>query len=139
MAQLSGRSITLIGKWRLRVTLFPSNLSILSKITPGQCSLGLSKDLAKRSNLVDWSRSRRKFEHLRDVNFTPLPNPARISVLIGADCHDLMRGLETISGTKPDNPWAFKTPLGWSCLGPIEPRFPGDVTKPEVHSMIIND
>ncbi len=27
------------------------------------------KDLAKRSNVVDWSRSRRKFDHLRDVNF----------------------------------------------------------------------
>ncbi len=97
------------------------------------------KDLAKRSNVVDWSRTRKKFEHLRDVNFTPLPNPARISVLIGADCHDLMRGLETISGNKPDHPWAVKTPLGWTCLGPSEPKFPGDVTKAEVHSMIIND
>jgi hypothetical protein len=88
---------------------------------------------------VDWSRARKKFEHLRDVNFTPLPNPARISVLIGADYHVLMRGLETISGTKPDHPWAVQKPLGWTCLGPSEPRFPGDVTKAEVHSMIIND
>jgi hypothetical protein len=88
---------------------------------------------------VERSRSRKKFEHLRDVKFTPLPNPARISVLIGADYHDLMRGLGTISGTKPDHPWAVKTPLGWTCLGPSEHRFPGDVTKAEVHSMIIND
>jgi hypothetical protein len=48
------------------------------------------KDLAKRSNVVDWPRSRKKFEHLWDVKFTPLPNPARISILIGANCHDLM-------------------------------------------------
>jgi hypothetical protein len=95
-------------------------------------------DLAKRSNVVDWSRSRKKFEHLRDVNFTPLPNPARMSMLIGTDYHDLMRGLETISGTKQDHSWAVKTPLGWTCLGPSEPRFPGDVTKAEVHSTIIN-
>ncbi len=88
---------------------------------------------------MDWSRARKKFEHLRDVNFTPLPNPARISVLIGADYHDLMRGLETISGNKPDHPWAVQTPLGWTCLGPSEPKFPGDVTKVDVHSMIIND
>ncbi len=97
------------------------------------------KDLAKRSNVVDWSRSRKRFEHLRDVQFTPLPNPARISVLIGFDCHDLMRGLETISGTKPDHPWAVKTPMGCTCFGPSEPRFLGDVTKAEVQSMIIND
>ncbi len=88
---------------------------------------------------MDWSRARKKFEHLRDVNFTPLPNPARISVLIGAEYHDLMRGLETISGNKPDHPWAVQTPLGWTCLGPSEPKFPGDFTKAKVHSIIIND
>jgi len=97
------------------------------------------ENLAKRSNVVDWSRARKKFEHLRDVNFTPLPTPAKIDVLIGANCHDLMRSLEIISSKKPDHPWAVKTPLGWTCLGPSEPRFPGDVTKVEVHSMIIND
>jgi len=97
------------------------------------------ENLAKRSNVVDWSVARKKFEHLRDVKFTPLPTPAKIDVLIGADCHDLMRSLEIISSKKPDHPWAVKTPLGWTCLGPSEPRFPGEVTKAEVHSMIIND
>jgi hypothetical protein len=97
------------------------------------------ENLAKRSNVVDWSVARKKFEHLRDVKFTPLPIPAKIDILIGADCHDLMRSLEIISSKKPDHPWAVKTPLGWTCLGPSEPRFPGDVTKAEVHSMIIND
>jgi len=29
--------------------------------------------------------------------------------------------------------------LGWTCLAPSEPRFHGEVTKAEVHSMIIND
>ena len=77
--------------------------------------------------------------NIRDVNFTSLPTPAKIDVLIGADCHDLMRSLEIISSKKPDHPWAVKTPLGWTCLGPSEPRFPGEVTKAEVHSMIIND
>jgi hypothetical protein len=96
-------------------------------------------NLAKQSNVVDWSVARKKFEHLQDVNFTPLPTPAKIDVLIGADCHDLMRSLETISSKKPGHPWAVKMPLGWTCLGPSEPRFPGDVTKAEMHSMIIND
>ena len=88
---------------------------------------------------MNWSRSRKKFEHLRDVKFTPLTNPARISILIGADYHDLLRSLETFSGTKPDHPWDVKTPLVWTCLGPSEPRFLGYVTKAERHSMIIND
>ncbi len=83
--------------------------------------------------------ARKKFEQLRDVNFTSLPNPTRISVLIRADYNDLMRGLESISGTKPDHPWTVLTPLGWTCLGPSEPRFPGDVSKAKVHSMMIND
>jgi hypothetical protein len=96
-------------------------------------------NLAKRSNVVDWSVARKKFEHLWDVNFTPLPTPGNIDVLIDADCHDLMQSLETISSKKPDEPWAVKMPLGWTCLGPSEPKFPGDVTKAEVHSMIIND
>jgi hypothetical protein len=96
-------------------------------------------NLAKRSNVVDWSVARKKFEYLRDVNFTPLPTPAKTDVLIGADCHDLMRSLETIYSKMPDHPWVVKTPLGWTCLGPSEPRFPGDVTTAEVHSMIIND
>ncbi len=51
----------------------------------------------------------------------------------------MMRSLETISSKKPDHPWAVKMPLGWTCLGPSEPRFLGDVTTAEVHSMIIND
>ncbi len=76
--------------------------------------------------------ARKKFEHLRDVNFTSLPNPTRISVLIGADYNDLMRGLESISGTKPDHPSAVQISLGWTCFGPSVRRFPGDVTKAEV-------
>ena len=59
------------------------------------------KNLAKKSNVVDWSVARKKFEHLRDVNFTPLPTPAKIDVLISADCHNLMLSLETISSKKP--------------------------------------
>jgi len=62
------------------------------------------ENLANRSNVVGWSMARKKFEHLRDVKFTPLPTPAKIDVLIGADCHDLMRSLETISSKKPDHP-----------------------------------
>jgi hypothetical protein len=95
------------------------------------------ENLAKQSNVVDWSVARKKFEHLRDVNFTPLPTPAKIDVLIGANCHDLMRSLETISSKKSDHPWTVKMPLGWTCLRPSEPRFLEDVTK--VHSMIINN
>jgi hypothetical protein len=54
-------------------------------------------NLAKQSNVVDWSVARKKFEHHRDVNFTPLPTPAKIDVLIGGNCHDLMQSLDTIS------------------------------------------
>jgi hypothetical protein len=98
------------------------------------------ENLAKSNIVVDWSMARKKFEHLRDVSFTPLPTPAKIDVLIGANCHDLMRSLETISSKKPDHPWAVKMPLGGgTCLGPSEPRFPGHVTTTDVHSKIIND
>jgi len=38
-----------------------------------------------------------------------------------------------------DHPWAVNTFLGWTCLGPIESRFPGDAVHYKVYSMIIND
>jgi hypothetical protein len=55
---------------------------------------------------------------------------AKIDILIGADCHDAKLGNYLQQKAWP--------PMG-CCLGPSEPRFLGDVTTAEVHSMIIND
>jgi len=85
--------------------------------------------IVRKVNYVD-----RQVEVKSDLVSFELVNPNN-----NADCHDLMRSLETISSKKQDHPWAVKTPLGWTYFGPSEPRFPGDVTKAEVHSMIIND
>jgi len=98
------------------------------------------KDLAKRSGVVDWSEQKRKFEHLRDVPFVQLPKPAKIDVLIGTDNHALMRGIKVVSSANPEHPWAVKSPLGWTCVGPSEPKFKGDTSHSVwVHNILIRD
>jgi hypothetical protein len=69
------------------------------------------ENLAKSSNVVDWSKAKRKLEHIQVVTFTFLPTQAKIDVLNGANCHDLMRCFENISVKKSDHPWAVKMSL----------------------------
>ncbi len=96
------------------------------------------KDLVKRSGIIDWSKQKRKFEHLRDVKFVQLPQPAKIDVLF--DNHALMWGLKVVSSTNPEHPWAVKSPLGWTCVGPSEPKFKGDTSHSVwVHNILIRD
>jgi hypothetical protein len=97
------------------------------------------ENLAKKNNVVNLSRTKRKFELLQDFNCIPLPTKAKIDVLIGADYHELMQNLEVISSNKSDHLWAVKMLLGWTCLGPNESRFHGDALNTTVHSIIIND
>jgi hypothetical protein len=70
------------------------------------------ENLAKKNNVVNLSRTKRKFELLRDFNCIPLPTKAKIDVLIGADYHELMQNLEVISSNKSDHLWAVKMLLG---------------------------
>jgi len=70
--------------------------------------------LTIKSNFVDWSKTKRKLEHIQEVTFTFLPTQAKIDILIGANCHDLMQSFENIFGKKSDHPWAVKMLLGWS-------------------------
>ncbi|MFN9939761.1 MAG: hypothetical protein ACK56I_09840, partial [bacterium] len=68
------------------------------------------------------------------------PKPAKIDVLIGTDNHALMRGIKVVSSAKPEHPWAVKSPLGWTCVGPSEPKFKGDTSQSVwVHNILIRD
>ncbi len=44
------------------------------------------------------------------------------------------------SATHPEHPWAVKSPLGWTCVGPSEPKFKGDTSHSVwVHNILIRD
>ena len=59
----------------------------------------------------------RKFTHLQHIanEIPPLLN-FDVGILIGYDCVNALRPLETVTGTK-DQPYAIRTPLGWTIVG----------------------
>jgi hypothetical protein len=77
------------------------------------------KDLTKNTSVVDWSKCKQNFDHLKDIPFDTLPHGERISILIGSDNAFLF---SAVDGTKREGPRgepiAYKTSLGWTCLGP---------------------
>ena len=59
----------------------------------------------------------RKFTHLQQIadKIRPLIT-FHVGTLIGYDCVNAMRPLESVTGTK-DQPYAIRTPLGWTIVG----------------------
>ena len=55
------------------------------------------------------------------MRFPKLGQQAIIDILIGADHPYLHRSLEEIHGNTGE-PVARKTTLGWTCIGPLQPR-----------------
>ena len=59
---------------------------------------------------------RERYKHLEHVEVQLVDGP--IDLLIGQDCPSLLRQLEVRYGEK-DEPYAVRTPLGWSICGPL--------------------
>ena len=57
-----------------------------------------------------------RYKHLEHVEVQLVDGP--IDLLIGQDCPSLLRQLEVRYGGK-DEPYAVRTPLGWSICGPL--------------------
>ena len=78
--------------------------------------------LAEGTNVVDWKKRKLEFEHLKGIDFPELPRVAEISVLIGIDNKHLHKASRIVDGKSDHEPSAFKTPLGWTCLGASSPQ-----------------
>ncbi|MCG8077511.1 MAG: DUF1759 domain-containing protein, partial [Candidatus Thiodiazotropha taylori] len=66
--------------------------------------------------VVDWNSYKRKWPHLRNIEFPRSTSRPIADVLIGLDCADLHYAHEEIRG-RPGEPVARLTPLGWTCIG----------------------
>jgi hypothetical protein len=96
-----------------------SDISCLSTFSVKALTL---KGLAEDTNVVDWRKNKSKFAHLANIDFPSLPERAEISVIIGADNKHLHKAHQIVDGKSEHEPSAFKTPLGWTCLGASSPE-----------------
>jgi hypothetical protein len=75
-------------------------------------------DLAAKTGVVDWSERKKDFPHLKDVDFPSLPENPKIQILIGIDNPHLFVPKKVVSNkARLLDPVAFRTPLGWTCIG----------------------
>jgi hypothetical protein len=75
-------------------------------------------DLAAKTGVVDWSERKKDFPHLKDVDFPSLPENPQIQILIGIDYPHLFVPKKVVANkARPLDPVAFRTPLGWTCIG----------------------
>ena len=76
------------------------------------------KGLAEGCGIVDWSKEKRKFPHLKIINFPELPNDPKIQILFGVNTTKMFISKKTIVNEKNwDDPIAMRTFLGWTCIG----------------------
>jgi len=83
---------------------------------------------------VDWNVKKEKWSHLKGIKFPTLANRQKIDLLIGLDYAELHRSMGELTVDK-DSPTARLTPLGWTCVGPVEPeRKQGNTTMFTFHT-----
>ena len=70
---------------------------------------------------AEWPRSSQNWSHLAGIDFPEPSGRKTIDILIGADHIGLHTSLKEICG-EPGAPIARLTPLGWTCVGRVEPR-----------------
>jgi hypothetical protein len=77
------------------------------------------KGLTRNTGIVDWSKEKENWEHLKDIPFDPLPSGEQLKLLIGLNYSHLFK---VIAGTEKEGakgePYAYRTELGWTCVGP---------------------
>ncbi len=89
--QLLERSIISIDKFKFESSLVSFVLADIDGRHLQALEAWTVKYLVKISGVIDWSKQKRKFEHLRDVPFVQLHEPAKIDMLIGTENHALIR------------------------------------------------
>ena len=69
---------------------------------------------------IKWQREKKNYSHLKGIKFTKINKGGKIDILIGTDYPYFHRSLEERFGEIKD-PVARRTPLGWTCIGKINP------------------
>jgi hypothetical protein len=80
------------------------------------------RNLAKHTLVVDWSKQKEQFEHLKDIEFPEMPEDLTIKIIMGVDNTAFFSPVETIQN--PDNetdPTAIKLSLGWTLCRKKQP------------------
>ena len=67
---------------------------------------------------VDWVQEAKKYDHLREIPFPDIAEPAVVGLPIGCDHAEFIISHEDIAGP-PGQPVARRTPLGWTCIGRV--------------------
>lgn len=78
-----------------------------------------TKNVTGSLKAIDWNEHSGKWTHLSGIPFTNISKKSRVDLLIGIDFSDLHRSLKEVKGA-PGEPIARLTPLGWTCVGPLE-------------------
>ena len=68
--------------------------------------------------VINWPQEKKRYPHLADLRIAPITAEAP-DILIAVDHSDLHIPLETRIG-KPNEPYGFKTCLGWTVLGRLD-------------------
>jgi hypothetical protein len=79
------------------------------------------KNMCEGLSAPNWHSLKEKWTHLQGVNFPKVAGRKRIDLLIGSDHPELTLSLEERIGS-PGDPVARRTPLGWTCVGALDPQ-----------------
>jgi len=104
-----------------RTASFEANRVQLTLETRNSCQNIVAWTVPSFSNtgIVDWSKIKSQFPHLREIPFQSLPQEARLGIIIGTDHNFLFRPLKVVENpSNANDPRATLTPLGWTCTGP---------------------
>ena len=69
---------------------------------------------------TEWYRHSQSWEHLKQIKFPKIATKKTIDLLIGSDHIELHTTIKEIAGQRGE-PVARLTPLGWTCVGRVEP------------------
>ena len=65
---------------------------------------------------IDWLEEKKKWPHLKDIDFPVKGKCPIVDMLIGLDLASLHCAIKEVRG-EPGEPIARLTPLGWTCIG----------------------
>ena len=99
-------------------TLDTQRVNLYIESSDGKFDQGISA-WAKASvtpglKVVDWNTCKKKWPHLRSIDFPKVSYHDVVDILIGLNAIHLHSAME------PDEPVARHTPLGWTCVGSPE-------------------
>ena len=109
------------GKTKIQTHLVEVNLSSIDGLVTQTITAWTKKDLTKTTGVVDWSKHKHNFAHIKHIPFETLPADARVRLLIGTKEAFLFAQEEgTQHKGAQGEPTAYMCALGWTCYGPSE-------------------